>query len=413
MKKQFSLFVALGFASAYAIASFISTIAYTAMAVAGAGVIATVLGIALIPAAGAVAIVAGAVAVVDAVMSQDNNLYDPQASALPAQNLDVVTAQAKPGDVITYVSLRPGGTTRAAQYDSPTHKFLSQSGASSASTDWQTNADGSQTFQDPASPPCNQPITVIDGTVKPCLTISPDGSQVTATHVFFDTQGNAKLMNDVITAYSDGSINYSVTVPDVPVTTSQGVATTVPVAVSMSYADDLSQVGEPMVSADKMANGGTLGPNDTLQWSGTTVGAFGSGGTQAGGGGGGTTTGNGNCTSGDCASETTQLANKGLLQSLKDFFTGTSDAPTDASLNAKTGAEVDGAGSDGGGTFTALKGWNVPTHTAMCPTASFDAFGRTFVINAHCALIDSNFSIFRNVMTLVFSLSALFIVLRA
>jgi hypothetical protein len=412
MKKQFPLFVALCLASAYAFASFISTIAYTAMAVAGAAVIATVLGIALIPAAGAVAIVAGAVAVVDAVMSQDNNLYDPQGSVLPAQNLDAVTAQSRSIGIIN-VALRPGGTNRAAQYDSPSHKFLSQAGASSATADWQTNADGSQTFQDPISPPCNQPISVIDGTVKPCLTISPDGSQVTATHVFFDTQGNAKLMNDVITVYSDGSINYSMSVPDVPVTTSQGVTTTVPIAVSMSYADDLSQVGEPMVSADKMANGGTLGPNDTLQWSGTTVGAFGSGGTQAGGGGGGTTTGNGNCTSGDCASETTQLANKGLLQSLKDFFTGTSDAPTDASLNAKTGAEVDGAGSDGGGTFTGLKGWTVPTHAAACPTASFDVFGRSFVMDAHCALIDSNFSIFRNVMTLVFSLSALFIVLRA
>lgn len=123
------------------------------------------------------------------------------------------------------------------------------------------------------------------------------------------------------------------------------------------------------------------------------------------------TDGGGGCTSGDCATETTQLANKGLLKSLKDFFTGTSATPGDPT--AKSGADIKGASVGGSGAFTGLRGWRLPAHASQCPTSSFSWNGNTYTFDAHCQLATDHFAMFNGVMVLVFSISALFIVLRA
>lgn len=122
-------------------------------------------------------------------------------------------------------------------------------------------------------------------------------------------------------------------------------------------------------------------------------------------------TGTGSCTSGDCSTESTQLANKGILQSILDFFTGLGTTPGDPT--AKTANEIKAGSLDGTGAFTGLKGWQLPAHASQCPTSSFVWNGNTYTFDAHCQLATDHFAAFRGVMTLIFSLSALFVVLKA
>ena len=63
--------------------------------------------------------------------------------------------------------------------------------------------------------------------------------------------------------------------------------------------------------------------------------------------------------------------------------------------------------------FNNLLGWSVPPHSSSCPTSSFEAFNRVFVIDQHCRLVDDNFSALNNVMFVVYFIFALFIVLKA
>lgn len=60
-----------------------------------------------------------------------------------------------------------------------------------------------------------------------------------------------------------------------------------------------------------------------------------------------------------------------------------------------------------------LKSFSVPTHSASCPTASFAAFGQTYVLNSHCGLIESNRRLIEAAMLLCWTLASVLIVLRA
>lgn len=65
------------------------------------------------------------------------------------------------------------------------------------------------------------------------------------------------------------------------------------------------------------------------------------------------------------------------------------------------------------GTFTDLLGWSLPAHSSACPTSSFDWNNSTYLVDSHCQLIEDHFSAFSTVMTVIWSILALFILLAA
>lgn len=249
------------------------------------------------------------------------------------------------------------------------------------------------------------------GTAQTSQTINADGSSRTVIEVV-GTSGTTNESKMAIDSLPDGSRVVTVT-RTVPVTDSQGNPDYLKSAVVTEY----SPAGSPVVSTT-FGNGatnngtplssGTVGVAPSSGGDGSTIGVSGTD-TGTGTGTGTTGTGTGSCASGDCSTESTQLANKGLLQSLLDFFTGTStapDAPSSRSLS-----EVKGSGLDN--SFLGLRGWTLPPHSSQCPTSSFSWNGNTYEFNAHCQLISDHFAAFRGVMTLIFSVSALFVVLKA
>jgi hypothetical protein len=104
--------------------------------------------------------------------------------------------------------------------------------------------------------------------------------------------------------------------------------------------------------------------------------------------------------------------------------TGTGDAK-DASLNVVAGGDENiGVGSSATGgviapsdtlgtSFNPLRNWAVPTGTGTCPTGTFNAFNQSFTLDGHCALFEANMPVIRQAFGVVFSVSALFIVLGA
>jgi hypothetical protein len=108
--------------------------------------------------------------------------------------------------------------------------------------------------------------------------------------------------------------------------------------------------------------------------------------------------------------------------------TGTGSAEgsaLDASLNVKAGGDESVAGSNAiaGGTsetfsnvdsvFSSLRSFSVPVVHGTCATATFEVFNKTYSFSAMCNLFESNSLAIQNAMTLVYIISALFIVLGA
>ncbi|MDN7506631.1 hypothetical protein QZM43_28250 [Burkholderia orbicola] len=60
-----------------------------------------------------------------------------------------------------------------------------------------------------------------------------------------------------------------------------------------------------------------------------------------------------------------------------------------------------------------LKQWAVPAHNAVCPEPSFSVLGHSFTLSAQCNLAESNRTAIYTAFAALFTLAALFIVLRA
>ena len=63
--------------------------------------------------------------------------------------------------------------------------------------------------------------------------------------------------------------------------------------------------------------------------------------------------------------------------------------------------------------FPDLKHWAVPTHGAACPEPSFSVLGHSFTLTAQCDLAESNRTAIFTAFAAMFTLAALFVVLRA
>lgn len=99
------------------------------------------------------------------------------------------------------------------------------------------------------------------------------------------------------------------------------------------------------------------------------------------------------------------------LDILHDDLTKTAPVADPANLSA-----VDMPGWSN--TFTNLLSWQLPAHTSACPRPSMDlsaifGSGSIFTLQSHCDLLNSNAAPLHSAMLIVFTLSALFIVLRA
>lgn len=102
-------------------------------------------------------------------------------------------------------------------------------------------------------------------------------------------------------------------------------------------------------------------------------------------------------------------AREPTVKEIRDALTQQSTPPADPT--AKTESEIGDQFFKT--TFDSLKGWTLPGHSSQCPTGSFDAFGSTHVIDAHCTLINNHWGVLQAAMLVVWSIAALWIVLRA
>lgn len=289
----------------------------------------------------------------------------------------------------------PTDVTPSVTVDSETGKFKpgggNLAGGSGASGSW-ANTGASGTWELTPAPTAENPSPA------PVARISADEKTV-EQQIEPDNSGTSKK-SIIVIRHPDGTIDITGT-GEVPVSSSSGTPSTLPVSTSSRYPSYSStSSSEPIVhTAPTLGNGESVGAGSSFMNSGTLT-SVGPGSASGGG-----------CPSGDCATETTQLANKGFLRTIADFFTGKSASPVDP-VSRKL-SDIKGASVDGSGALTGLRGWQLPAHASQCPTSSFAWNGNTYTFDAHCQLANDHFAMFHGVMVLVFSVSALFIVLRA
>lgn len=65
------------------------------------------------------------------------------------------------------------------------------------------------------------------------------------------------------------------------------------------------------------------------------------------------------------------------------------------------------------GTFANLLGWQLPAHSSQCPTSAFTFNSTSYTVDSHCQLVTNHFSALSAVMSVVWTILALFILLGA
>lgn len=63
--------------------------------------------------------------------------------------------------------------------------------------------------------------------------------------------------------------------------------------------------------------------------------------------------------------------------------------------------------------FPELKNYQTPQHAAECPKPQFNVFGKTFVMDSHCNLLENNRFLIASTMTVVWTIVGIFILLSA
>jgi|GEM_PF-5636555 len=186
----------------------------------------------------------------------------------------------------------------------------------------------------------NQTFTSSDNSMS--AVIRNDGGQLTISK-----PDGTKVVMD---SYDDKSLNVS-TVSQVPVVDSSGQPTIITAVVTRAYDSQGQPAGEAVTQIAPIdANGNTvntatyqLAPSaggDGTPLDGTATGSS-SGGTTSG-----TTSGSGSCTSGDCSTESTQLANKDLLSSINGKLPGSWSASGSLKQFNSLSDEISGKKSD-------------------------------------------------------------------
>lgn len=98
----------------------------------------------------------------------------------------------------------------------------------------------------------------------------------------------------------------------------------------------------------------------------------------------------------------------GTLGPKLDKLVETSAAPADLIVPESSGY------TDFGNTFTGLLGWQLPGHSSQCPTASFmSPWNTSYTVDSHCQLISTHWTALQGAMAVVWTIAALFVVLRA
>lgn len=111
----------------------------------------------------------------------------------------------------------------------------------------------------------------------------------------------------------------------------------------------------------------------------------------------------------DYARQATTLASSQTLSKIETALTKVDAAPADPVV--PDAAEFQTAFFSG--TFDALKGWRLPAHSSQCPSGSIPLFGDSFTVNAHCQLFADQSESLNAAMAVVWTIAALFIVLKA
>ena len=99
------------------------------------------------------------------------------------------------------------------------------------------------------------------------------------------------------------------------------------------------------------------------------------------------------------------------LDTLHGDLTGSTDV---ADPEVLTAADMPGMGS----TFDGIKAWTLPAHTSTCPQPQIDlsgvlGVGRTFTLSAHCQIAQDNLAALQAAMMVMWTIAAMFTVLRA